>query len=230
MKHISKCVHATEVKQKKRTAKEQKHYFKLKTNISDSINFNNSVEYFKVKQSSFLQGWNLSPHSLFWGNPPILGTPSFWSKFKKLPSPSESHSNWCMRFVRNTLKLRCCVSYQVNWEHYWHYSFYFQAQLCIYYWHFLWLDIAFDVFAYQMHQEWTWNISNNYIIKSDVYIKLKYIRISLDIYWHIFYHTQNQKKKKENNISTMKTYQMPNKWQYLTCIKVSFSYQTCKMI
>ena len=25
------------------------------------------------------------------------------------------------------------------------------------------------------------------------------------------------KKKEENNISTMKTYQMPNKWQYLTC-------------
>ena len=33
------------------------------------------------------------------------------------------------------------------------------------------------------------------------------------------------KKKEENNRSTMKTYQMPNKWQYLTCIKVSFSNQ-----
>ena len=38
------------------------------------------------------------------------------------------------------------------------------------------------------------------------------------------YHAQNQKKE-ENNISTMKTHQMPNKWQYLTCIKVSFSNQ-----
>ena len=32
------------------------------------------------------------------------------------------------------------------------------------------------------------------------------------------------KKKEENNI-TMKTYPMPNKWQYLTCTKVSFSNQ-----
>ena len=55
-----------------------------------------------------------------------------------------------------------------------------------------------------------------------MYIKLKYIRISLDIYQHISYHVQNQKKKEENNISTMKTHQMPKKWQYLTCIKVSF--------
>ena len=35
---------------------------------------------------------------------------------------------------------------------------------------------------------------------------------------------QNQKKE-EINISTMKTRQMPNKWQYLTYIKVSFSNQ-----
>ena len=38
------------------------------------------------------------------------------------------------------------------------------------------------------------------------------------------------KKKEENNISTMKTYQMPNKWQYLTCIKVSFSNQNLQLI
>ena len=57
-----------------------------------------------------------------------------------------------------------------------------------------------------------------------MYLKLKYIQISLDIYQHISYHVQNQKKE-ENNISTMKTYQMPNKWQYLTCIKVPFSNQ-----
>ena len=74
-------------------------------------------------------------------------------------------------------------------------------------------------FIFDMQEEWKWNISNNYIIKSDVYIKLKYIQISLDIYQHISY-VQNQKKE-ENNISTMKTYQMPNKWQYLT----SFSNQ-----
>ena len=78
-------------------------------------------------------------------------------------------------------------------------------------------------FIFDMQEEWTWNISNNHIIKSDVYIKLKYIRISLDIYQHISY-VQNQKKE-ENNISTMKTHQMPNKWQHLTYIKVSFSNQ-----
>ena len=54
-----------------------------------------------------------------------------------------------------------------------------------------------------------------------MYLKLKYIQISLDIYQHISYHVQIQKKD-ENNKSTMKTHQMPNKWQYLTCIKVSF--------
>ena len=53
-------------------------------------------------------------------------------------------------------------------------------------------------------------ISNNHI-KSDVYIKLKHSRISLDIYQHISYRVQNQKKEEENNIPTMKTYQMPNK-------------------
>ena len=53
---------------------------------------------------------------------------------------------------------------------------------------------------------------------------LKLVQISLDIYQHISYHVQNQKKE-ENNISTMKTHQMPNWWQYLTCIKVSFSNQ-----
>ena len=34
----------------------------------------------------------------------------------------------------------------------------------------------------------------NCIIKSDMYIKLKYIQISLDTYQHITY-TQNQKKR-----------------------------------
>ena len=57
-----------------------------------------------------------------------------------------------------------------------------------------------------------------------MYIKLKYIQISLDIYQHLSYHVQNQKKEEEN-ILTMKTHQMPNKWQYLTCIEVSFSNQ-----
>ena len=33
------------------------------------------------------------------------------------------------------------------------------------------------------------------------------------------------KEKEKNNVSTMKTHQTSNKWQYLTCIKVSFSNQ-----
>ena len=53
-------------------------------------------------------------------------------------------------------------------------------------------------------------------------IKPKYIRISLDIYQRISYHAESKKKKEEINISTMKIHQMLNKWQYLTCIKVSF--------
>ena len=54
-------------------------------------------------------------------------------------------------------------------------------------------------------------------------IKLKYIQISLDIHQNIFYHAES--KKGEINKSTVKTHQMPNKWQHLTCIKVSFSNQ-----
>ena len=41
---------------------------------------------------------------------------------------------------------------------------------------------------------------------------------------NIFYHAES-KLKKEINISAMKTHQMPNKWQYSTCIKVSCSNQ-----
>ena len=41
----------------------------------------------------------------------------------------------------------------------------------------------------------------------------------------IYLHKVHNQKKKENNISTMKTHQMPYKLQYLTCIKVSFSNQ-----
>ena len=38
-----------------------------------------------------------------------------------------------------------------------------------------------------------------------MYIKVKYIRIFIDIYQHISYYAQNQKKKEENDISAMKT-------------------------
>ena len=58
-------------------------------------------------------------------------------------------------------------------------------------------------------------------------MKLKYIRISLDIYEHISYQAES-KQKEEINILTIKTHQMPNKWQYVTCIKVSISNQILK--
>ena len=34
-------------------------------------------------------------------------------------------------------------------------------------------------FIFDVQEEWTWNISNNYAFKSDVCIKLKYIQILL---------------------------------------------------
>ena len=37
------------------------------------------------------------------------------------------------------------------------------------------------LFIFDMQEEWTQNIYNNYVIKSDVCIKVKYIQISLDI-------------------------------------------------
>ena len=49
--------------------------------------------------------------SSFLREPPFLGTPSFWSKFEMLPPLSESHPNWYMQIVRNTIKWRCYVSY-----------------------------------------------------------------------------------------------------------------------
>ena len=60
-----------------------------------------------------------------------------------------------------------------------------------------------------MQEEWTWNISNNYIIKSDVYIKLKYIQISSDIYQHLPYHAQNQRRGKKI------THQL---WKHTKCL------------
>ena len=51
---------------------------------------------------------------VFWGNPPPLsGYPLFLKQIKKVPPPplSESHPNWCMQIVRNTLKWRCYILY-----------------------------------------------------------------------------------------------------------------------
>ena len=43
--------------------------------------------------------------------PPFWVPPSFWSKYEMLPPLSESHPNWYMQIVRNTIKWRCYVSY-----------------------------------------------------------------------------------------------------------------------
>ena len=73
---------------------------------------------------------------LFQGNPPFfLGTLSFWSKFKKLPPsfwepPKLVHANCTKHFKIKELHI---ALYKVNWEYHYHYSLYFQAQLCIYY-------------------------------------------------------------------------------------------------
>ena len=84
-------------------------------------------------------------------------------------------------------------------------------------------------FIFDMQEEWAWNISNNYIIKSDVCIKLKYIQISLDKYQHIFYRAELKKKKKL-------TYQL---WKHTKCLtsgiiqpvsKCHFQIKTCKMV
>ena len=53
----------------------------------------------------------------------------------------------------------------------------------------------------------------------------------IDIYQHISYHAESKKRNityrniPYHNISTMKTHQIPNKWHYVTCIKVPFSNQ-----
>ena len=54
--------------------------------------------------------------------------------------------------------------------------------------------------------QWTRNISNNYINKSDVCIKLKYIQISSDICQHISCHAESKKI----------TYQLCKYTKYLT--------------
>ena len=64
-------------------------------------------------------------------------------------------------------------------------------------------------FIFDMQEEWTWNISNNHIIKSGVYKTKKHPNIFRYISTYI---CRIKKKKEVNDISTMKKYQMPNKW------------------
>ena len=59
-------------------------------------------------------------------------------------------------------------------------------------------------FIFDLQEEWTWNISNNYIIKSDECIKLKYIRISVDVCL-----IMQKQKKEEINITP---------WKHTNCV------------
>ena len=80
---------------------------------------------------------------------------------------------------------------RVDWEY--HYTFRLDSVYTI--------DTCFGwilplmFFIFDVQEEWTWNISNNYIIKSDMCVNLKYIRKSLDIYQHISYQTKSKKEK-----------------------------------
>ena len=79
---------------------------------------------------------------LFWGNPPL--SEAF---LKSYPPLSEIHPNWCMQIVRNTLKWRCYVSYYTkSIENIINITLFTFRLNSIYYWHFLWLNIAFNVF------------------------------------------------------------------------------------
>ena len=55
------------------------------------------------------------------------------------------------------------------------------------------------------------------MIKFDVCLKLKYIRISLDIHQRISYHAES-KKDEEINLSIMKTHQIEK--LHINCIKI----------
>ena len=140
---------------------------------------------------SFLQGWNTP----FLRDPPLSD-----ADLKSYPPLSDSHPNLCMQIVRNILKWRCYVSYYTksieNIINITLFTFRLNSVLTT---DTLYIYVyAFIVFIFDMQKEWTWNISNNWIIKSDVYIKPKYIRISLDIYHCLI--MQRIKEKEKNNI------------------------------
>ena len=152
------------------------------------------------------------------GSPLSWGSPPFWIltlSEANLTPLFESHPNWCLQILWNTLKWWCYILY---------YTKSIESVIIITLYTFR-LNSVFTTdslvryclqcfFLFDMQEEWTWNIPNNYIIKSDVW--------SLVIYQHISYHAES---KKGRNISTRKTHQMPNNWQHLICIKASFSHQ-----
>ena len=92
--------------------------------------------------------WGSSLEPSFSERTPLFCVPSsFWSIIKKLPpsflQPSKLvHVTFIKHFKMKVLRF---VLYKSVEKEYYHYSLYFQAQLYIYCWHLLWLDIAFNV-------------------------------------------------------------------------------------
>ena len=89
------------------------------------------------------------PPPLFWETPPFWVPPSFWSKFKKLaPSFWEPSKLVHVNCNKNTLKWRCYASfYTKSIENIINITLsIFRLNSVFYYVHFLWLNIAFNVF------------------------------------------------------------------------------------
>ena len=159
---------------------------------------------------SFLQGWNPPlPSLLFWRNPspsfcvPLPPLSNFLSKLKKSPpsfwEPFKLvHVNCIKHFkmkVENIIIITL-YTFSINSVYITLNTFsinsVYTTDTCFGYI----LSLMFSMV--DMKEERTWNISNNYVIKSDVYIKLKLIRIYLDTYQHISYQAGSKKERNEH--------------------------------
>ena len=137
--------------------------------------------------------------------PPFLGEPSppqfvctlsFWSKLKTLPLFLRAIQ--IVEFTKSIENIIIITLYTFRLNSV------FTNGTCFDYM----LPLMFLIFDIQ--EEWTWNISNNNIIKSDMCIKLKYIWISLDIYQHISCHAESKRRKKLTFNNQL--------WKYMKCL------------
>ena len=124
--------------------------------LMDSQFFHRYTQH-SVQLPKDLQNWTLWLSSLCpfivssrVGTPPPFseGTPSFWNKFKKLPTSFWEPSKLVHVNCKNTLKWRCYVSYYTkSIENIINITlFTFRLNSVFYYLHFLWLNMAFNVF------------------------------------------------------------------------------------
>ena len=105
-------------------------------------------------ETSFLQGRNHPPPFFFEGTPPFWVPPSFWRKFKNLPLSFWQRSKLVHVNCKKHFKMKVYVSYYTKSTE---------------------NTINITLFTFRLNSVFTtdtWNISNNHIIKSDVYIKL----------------------------------------------------------